>query len=130
MSEETIILAVQAGIMAVQAGILALGLDSLRHMRKQEAMQSYIALSDRLFRQNLLEVEDVRLLASLNYPDGKYPDEDDKLNRKIKHYLFMQFTMYEQMFCLHESCKGNFQSMQAWSKRFFSLVKKERMKWY
>jgi hypothetical protein len=117
-------------ILAVQTGVFAWGLESLNHMRKQEAIQSYIALSDRLFKQNLLEVQDVRLFASLDYADGKYPDENLELNTKIKHYLFMQFTMYEQMFCLHESCKDNMHAMDPWSKRFLSLIKKERMKWY
>ncbi|CAK8724271.1 DUF4760 domain-containing protein [Candidatus Electrothrix aarhusensis] len=94
-------------------------------------MQSYIALSDRLLSELAFELQDVYLFASLDYPDGKYPNEEDSVEtrkRQIKHYLFMQFTMYEQMFCLQELCDR--QAMQAWNKRFFYLVKKERMSGY
>lgn len=115
-------------ILTAQTVILFLGLQSLRHMRKQEAIQSYTALSDRLFRQNLTELNEPVLFESLDLKGSEIPDEEIK--RKLKHYLFMQFTMYEQMFCLHESCKDNIQAMRPWNKRFLSIVKKERMREY
>lgn len=118
-------------IMAVQTVIFIYGLNSLAHMKKQEAMQSYIVLSDRLFKQNLEELHDDELFVSLGWDGDEYSGKEEKLKRKIKHYLFMQFTMYEQMFCLHEFCKDYNQAMQPWNKRFFSLIKRKKLiEWY
>ncbi len=113
-------------IMAVQTGVFVWGLRNLNHMRKQEAIQSYTALSNRLFQQNLAELKDPVLFESLDSKDSEIQDIETK--KKLKHYLFMQFTLYEQMFWLHESC--DIKIMYPWCIRIFSLLRKKRMREY
>ena len=117
--------------MTVQTCILFWGLLSLKHMKKQESIQSYTSLSNRLFQQNLEELHDPRLFESLSYEDGKYPgiDKDGMLRRKLKHYLFMQFTLYEQMFLLHRYCE-DIEIMRPWCNRIFRIIRKDRVREY
>ena len=115
-------------LLLAQTLILSAGLVSLCFMHRQEKLHTTITLHNRLFDINKIEIENPNLFILMGQ-GVRNAISDDLEERRLKHYMFAQFSMYEEMFVLRNCCGKELRKQ--WEQRFVNLVcRKPRLRDY
>ena len=107
----------------IQIFILLLALVSLRHTKRAMRTNAITLLSQRMFEINKLEYKNPKLFDALSddiYYDKSQPGYDPLLEKQMRHYQFMLFSFYEQLYYMRSDYRD--EMMMVWNSRLRSHI--------